>query len=311
MRSPASRLLGAARAATDSIVGPRDALERQRRNVDLVIAALLHDEPSLHELHDPVAFVDFLRSSFEPTTYTLDVLRDERAGGGGEAGTRLTTFLDALASGVPAAPVGLSVRLARLADDLFARSDAFDVSGWSADVGLHARVSSSTPWKGRLLAAAARYCRASHVLELGTAYGISASYLLDATGSTRLTTVELNEPQFSTASAMLGGVYGDRVDCRRGLTSDILPQLVEEGGRFDVLFHDAMHSGQAYLEDFEAALPALAPGALVIVDDIAWGDERFTGAGLSCHDGWLQLVASPGVVVGVEVDANVGVLLLR
>ena len=48
----------------------------------------------------------------------------------------------------------------------------------------------------------------------------------------------------------------------------MLPRIVKSLKRVDFLFHDAGHSREDYVRDFDAVLPILAPGAVILIDDI-------------------------------------------
>jgi len=90
-----------------------------------------------------------------------------------------------------------------------------------------------------------------------------------------------------------------------------LPRLVASLPPFDFLFHDAGHSRDDYVRDFDAVSGGLAPGALVLIDDIRWKDARFFEADPRCHEGWMELVNQPRVSRAVEIDGAMGLLLLR
>ena len=70
--------------------------------------------------------------------------------------------------------------------------------------------------------------------------------------------------------------YPNQVSCHFGWTHEALPRMIESLGPIDFMFHDAGHSKEDYLRDFDTALPVLAPGAVVLIDDIRWEDPRFS-----------------------------------
>ena len=112
---------------------------------------------------------------------------------------------------------------------------------WAGDVGLHSSIASSSASKGRILFNLVRFTRSERCLELGTAYGVSAPFILSAlrlyfTGG-HPHTIEASEPQFSVASAQLRSRYSDLVSCHFGRTGTILPELMKSSGPIDMLFH--------------------------------------------------------------------------
>jgi predicted O-methyltransferase YrrM len=118
--------------------------------------------------------------------------------------------------------------------------------------------------RGRILFNIVRFMRSERCLELGTAYGMSALFILAAlTASAKpghLATVEGFEPMFSLGSSMLKRRYEEMVSCHFGKTSSVLPELVKSLGRIDFMFHDCGHSREDYIRDFNQLSEILAPG---------------------------------------------------
>ncbi len=180
------------------------------------------------------------------------------------------------------------------------------------DVAAHFAISSSSGTNGRILHTIVHALQCRSCLELGTAYGMSAVYILEALKATdgRLTTVEACEPQFGLASAMLTERYGDKVVCRYGKTADVVPELATRSDPWDFVFHDAGHSREHYLRDFAAMLPNLAPSAAVLIDDIRWSDARFCTTSPQCYEGWREIVGNSRVQWAVEIDRKMGLVLV-
>ena len=151
-------------------------------------------------------------------------------------------LLDILKSGVPPLRFSEAQDIGLVADRLLIRWDIFEHEDegwqWTADVGLAFVVASSFAKKGRLLSATIRVCRTTRCLELGTAFGMSALFVLYALRANgeeaHLTTVEGWEPQFSIASGVLKERFGDMVCCRFGRTEEILPSVVESMGETSI-----------------------------------------------------------------------------
>src|SRR5262249_8118252 len=101
-----------------------------------------------------------------------------------------------------------------------------------------------------------------------------------------------------------------RVNCVLGSSQDVLKSLNSAGATFDFLFHDAVHSFDAYVSDFNAAEPMLASGAVCVIDDIRWDDERFHAGATRTYEGWRHIVAHPRVMIAAELDGSVGLVLL-
>jgi len=214
-------------------------------------------------------------------------------------------------------PIAFSVgsEIGLIADRYRALFQPFRFEGWAGDIGLHFQLSSSLGWKGRILSTIIRFAGSKQCLELGTAYGMSAIFILEALRASgregHLITLEGSAAQYSLASEMLKARYSDLVSCHFGNTQDALPHLVKEAA-IDFMFHDAGHSREDYLRDFSAMKNKLAPGAVVLIDDIRWEDLKMTqGRAMHCYEGWMEICADPKVRYAAEVDNKMGLLLLQ
>ena len=71
----------------------------------------------------------------------------------------------------------------------------------------------------------------------------------------------------------------------------------------DLLFHDGAHEAWCYEQDFATMRPYLAPGAVVVFDDIRWGDTDTIGA-------WRKIVAHEQVRGSLDCGA-IGVFVAK
>lgn len=315
LSSPAEKLI--TKVAT-RVSRNREAVKRDRYNVDIVLSASLR-EGRLSEVRDPVAYVEFLRGCIEHTAYSITPVKGTDSSSTNSAAMRFRTLLDILKSGVP--PLGFSEaqEIGLVADRLSNSLDIFQRKDkgwqWTGDVGLAFVFASSFARKGRLLSTTIRVCRTNRCLELGTAFGMSALFILYALRANgeegHLTTVEGWEPQFSISSGVLKERFRDMVCCRFGRTEEILPSVVESMGSIEFLFHDAGHSREDYTKDFNVMIGGIAPGAVVLFDDIRWDDPRFRANPPETYRGWREVVKHPRVKQAVEIDEALGLILIE
>jgi caffeoyl-CoA O-methyltransferase len=121
--------------------------------------------------------------------------------------------------------------------------------------------------EGMLLAELVRLRGARRVLELGTFTGYSSiSMALALPAGGRIVTCDVNEETTAIARryAEEAGV-ADRIDFRLGPALDTVAQL---DGPFDLVFVDADKPN--YVNYYEATLPLLADGGVMIVDNTLW-----------------------------------------
>ncbi|MCT8467685.1 class I SAM-dependent methyltransferase [Chromohalobacter canadensis] len=125
------------------------------------------------------------------------------------------------------------------------------------------------PATGRLINLLASSLDAPHILELGTSLGYSTLWLADAARATggRVTTIELEAEKSTIAKEMAAGAgLTEWVDYQVG---DALALLDDLDGPFDFVLVD--HWKDLYLPSFEAFRDKLAPGAILVADNMIRG----------------------------------------
>jgi caffeoyl-CoA O-methyltransferase len=121
--------------------------------------------------------------------------------------------------------------------------------------------------EGQFLRVLVRSLRARRILELGTFTGYSSiSMALALPAGGRVITCDVNEETNAIARryAQEAGV-ADRIEYRLGPALEAIAQL---DGPFDLVFIDADKPN--YINYYEATLPMLAEGGLIVVDNTLW-----------------------------------------
>lgn len=121
--------------------------------------------------------------------------------------------------------------------------------------------------EGRLLEMLVYATRAQRVLELGTYSGYSALAMASAMGPEgRVITCEFEDLHADFAQRHIdASPYADRIEIRRGAALDTMATL---DGTFELIFIDADKAN--YPRYFEAALPLLSEGGLIVIDNTLW-----------------------------------------
>lgn len=122
------------------------------------------------------------------------------------------------------------------------------------------------PETGRLLAVLARSIEAPRILELGTSFGYSTLWLASAAKSAggRVTTIEMYEEKSAFARQMSEKAgLAEAVDFRIG---DALEIQCDLSGPWDFVLID--HWKDLYLPSYEMLKPNLAPGAILVADNM-------------------------------------------
>ncbi len=308
-----TKLKNVVRRGAGAFASAADSELRNQRNVEIVLSAAMREQDALSAVHDPVAYVDFLRACIEPAHHTVTEIK---AGGDStdDAAKRFIALIEALRRESPPVDFSLAREIALIADENRALSDMRVLEHWAGDTGLCFSLSSSFGGKGRILYNVIRFMRSENCLELGTAFGMSALFILASlktySKSGRLATVEGFEQNFLMSSSLLKRRYKETVECHFGLTNTVLPGLADSLGAVDFLFHDAGHTREDYIRDFDHVCKSLIPGAVVIFDDIRWEDARFVPGGAHTYEGWRVVADNPRVRRAVEIDDSLGMLLM-
>ena len=302
--------------ALKETVGGRhtDSSDVQQLCATQTIAQVLGSE-RLSARNDPVFLVNFIVGCMRPYKFDVRTIRETRPRESGDTfGNRFDALTKVLRTGALPLTLQAAVEIGEFADELFFLRDAKENLWWAGDIGLHARACSTGSEKGRFLSSAVRVLRPRQCLELGTAYGMSSLFTLSQLEAcdeeAHLTTVEGTEAQYRVSSDFLKKRYGDLVECKHADITDSLAEICSEIGEIDFVFHDAGHSGENYVRDFQRMEPLLPHGAVVIVDDIRWRNTLYPERGMSCHDGWLEIVGHRRVRRAVEVNFNIGMVQL-
>lgn len=279
------------------------------RALEPYVAQILCDISREHPLNDPHETLRLLRQSFAPANVDLVEVKDT---GKREtpAARRFVRVIEAMGN-LPPVPEPAARRCAMIADGY--RGNFGASATRDADIAWQFSRVSTSMLAGRVLAAAVRFMRPERCLEIGTAYGFSASIIASAlervSPGWRLLTIEKSELQHRLASHLLADLFGDRIVCRKGDSRELLPAAAELAP-LGFVFHDGGHSEEHYVRDFNVMAEALAPGGVVIFDDIRWRDQDKPGVDPRCYEGWRRVVAHPRVERAAEVGPALGMLLV-
>jgi len=148
---------------------------------------------------------------------------------------------------------------------------------------------------GTFLHLCAEELEARTIVETGACVGISGAYLASAVSYPRFITIEGSSALAAIAEATLSKFSDRAIVIRDSIDSGIpraLALLAHEHLTIDIAYLDGHHEEAPTLHYVHTLLPHLAPGALIILDDI------------SLHAGmrraWHQLSRMEGVLAAVD-----------
>lgn len=124
--------------------------------------------------------------------------------------------------------------------------------------------------EGALLRLLVAISGARRVLEIGTYSGYSALAMASALPEGgRLVTCDIDPEATRVARRYFDeSPWGRAIEIRLGPARDTIAALASAGEGFDLVFIDADKEG--YVDYFEAVLPLLPPGGLVVADNTLW-----------------------------------------
>ena len=168
--------------------------------------------------------------------------------------------------------------------------------------------------EGRFLEFLVFLARPQLVLEIGTYSGYSAISMARALeAGARIVTCELLDEHADVAERHIAAAgLADRIEVRRGPALDTVATL---DGPFDLVFVDADKEG--YLDYYEAVLPKLSSGGLIVVDNVLWSGRVAAAPSDDDSEATTALrafnehVAADPRVVCVVLTVRDGVTLVR
>jgi predicted O-methyltransferase YrrM len=143
-------------------------------------------------------------------------------------------------------------------------------------------------------------------IELGSGVGISGAYQaagLRRDGTGGIVTLDANPDWAKLAREGFEelGLTGT-IELRLGDIAETLPGVLREVGPLDYAFVDAEHTEEGTISYFDALAPHLAPGAVVVVDDVTYPEQS--------RRAWRAIRGRPQVAKAVGLG-RVGVVVVR
>lgn len=168
------------------------------------------------------------------------------------------------------------------------------------------------PLEAAFLQMLVRVSGARRVIEVGTFTGYSALAMAEALPPDgRLITCEVDAKRGEIAQRFFDRApFGARIELRLGPARETLRALPADA-RFDLAFVDA--DKESYLAYYEAILPRLGSGGLLVADNTLWSGEVLDPRGASARgvDAFNRRVREDERVEHVLVPLRDGVMLAR
>lgn len=169
------------------------------------------------------------------------------------------------------------------------------------------------PVEGAFLRLIVALHRPRTILEIGTYSGYSALAMASALApDAELITCDIDPVATAVARRYFAEAgLADRIHLRLGPALDTIRQLAAEGRRLDLVFIDADKDG--YVDYWDAVLPMLPVGGLVVADNTLWSGKVLDPQDASDHAivRFNARVAADPRVEHVLLSVRDGVMLAR
>ena len=164
--------------------------------------------------------------------------------------------------------------------------------------------------EGRFLKIMVEISQAKNILEIGMFTGYSALSMAEGLPDNgHLTTLEIDEKAIGIAKKYINqSNYKDQITI---LAGNALENIKKMSGMFDLVFIDADKTN--YFNYYEAIMPKVKSGGLIIVDNTLWGGEVLnphTEDGIAIDNFNNKIMQDPNVSI-VMLTIRDGVTLIR
>jgi len=156
-----------------------------------------------------------------------------------------------------------------------------------------ARYSSISPKYGQLMYDLVTYLKPKTIIELGTGLGLGTMYMASAYEDTKVFTIEGSKSLLNKANENYSSLNFSNIMTRQGNFDDVLPVLLKEIDKFDLMFIDGNHTKEATIRYFELCLPHVKNNSVIIFDDIRWSAEM--------QQAWLEICRNKNVRISLDL----------
>jgi predicted O-methyltransferase YrrM len=145
----------------------------------------------------------------------------------------------------------------------------------------------------RLLYRIVHYCQPQTILELGTSFGITTSYLAAGNASATIYTIEGSGAIADIARKTFKRMDLKNIELIEGNFNNTLPVLLAKLNTIDLAFIDGNHRREPTLDYFHQLLQHSKDSTILIFDDIHWSKEM--------EEAWVTIQQDPQVTLTIDL----------
>ena len=155
---------------------------------------------------------------------------------------------------------------------------------------------------GQLLYRMVKFYRPQTVLELGTSFGITTSYLAKANPGAKVITMEGAKEIIAEAKSNFRRLQVNNIELTGGNFDHTLPKAVAQLSTVNLAFIDGNHRLQPTIQYFNILLPKTNNFSIIILDDIHWSGEM--------EQAWKYCKDHSSVTLSIDLFF-IGILIFR
>ena len=145
----------------------------------------------------------------------------------------------------------------------------------------------------QLLYRIVQYFKPANIVELGTSFGITTSYLASANPEASIITMEGSKEIANIAKETFSNAGCQHINLKIGDFKDTLPKIIENIPSIDFAFIDGNHSKIPTLDYFQRLLAKADKSSIFIFDDIHWSPDM--------EEAWKNIQGDPRVTMTIDL----------
>jgi predicted O-methyltransferase YrrM len=165
-----------------------------------------------------------------------------------------------------------------------------------------AKIAGRSKKSGQLLQRLCIHFQAKTIIELGTSIGLGTAYLASSVKHVKVITIEGCKETAKLAFENFHKLKLKNIHQRIGLFSDILPKVLSEQSKVDLIFIDGHHSKEATIANVALCLDHCHNNSIVVIDDIHLSAEM--------EAAWNEILSMSQVKVSIDLF-DMGLIFLR
>lgn len=156
-----------------------------------------------------------------------------------------------------------------------------------------AQTSLKSPKYAQLMFRIVQYFKPETIIELGTSFGITTSYMANGYPQSKIFSLE-GSPAIAAVARKVFEQQGlGKIELIEGRFADTLPALLQQLQRVDMAYIDGHHQYAPTLEYFHLLKEKAGPQTIMIFDDIHWSSGM--------EKAWEEICNDPSVTRSIDL----------